>query len=155
MPRISNIELFEAADKYTLSVRTRTSVEKLPMLITEVYSKLAKYLQELETTMADMPFVCYYNLDMQDMDVEIGFIVAKPLPAKDNIQAGVIPAGKRAVCLYRGPYSEIEPIYMEMLKWTFDKEYKTQGHVYESYYNSPEDFHESELITRIVMPIEP
>lgn len=154
MPRLTSIELLERAQMNTLGIRVRTNVEKLPELIGQSYAKMAAYLHEQQVLMADVPFVAYYNMDMQDLDVEIGFVVAKQLPAKEDMQPGVIAAGKSAFCMYKGPYQEIEPVYMDMLKWIFDNEYQTTGLVYEHYYNSPNDFPESELLTRIIMPLK-
>lgn len=154
MARITNIELLERAPMHTLSIRTRTGVEKLPEVIRTGYAQIAAYLKELDAMMADVPFVAYYNMDMEDLDVEIGFVVTKQFPGKNNIQAGMIMPGKAALCMYKGPYIDIEPVYMDILKWMFDNEYEPTGVVYEHYYNSPEDFPESELLTRIVMPIK-
>lgn len=154
MSRVTGIELLERAQKHTLVVRTRTNVEKLPEVIRTSYAQIAAYLKELDVMMADVPFVAYYNMDMEDLDVEIGFVVPRQLPGKNNIQAGIIAAGKAALCMHKGPYMDIEPVYMDILKWMFDHEYEPTGVVYEHYYNSPEDFPESELLTRIVMPIK-
>ena len=153
MPRVSNIEVLYKNEQPTLSIRTRTKVESLPMLIGESYGKMAAYLKELGEFLSDIPYVAYHNMDMQDLDVEIGFSVPKALPGKDSIKAGSIPAGKIVFCMYRGSYSEIEPAYNEMAKWIEDNGYTPVGTSYEHYYNGPE-FPESEMLTRIVMPIK-
>ena len=153
MPRISNIEILYKNEQPTLSIRTRTKVENLPMLIGESYSKMAAYLKERGEFLSDVPFVAYHNMDMHDLDVEIGFPVSKALPGKDDIKSGSIPAGKIIFCMYRGPYSELEPTYNEMAKWIEDNGYKPVGTSYEHYYNGP-GFPESEMLTMVVMPVE-
>jgi effector-binding domain-containing protein len=45
------------------------------------------------------------------------------------------------------------PVYEEMQKWMGENGYVHAGPVYEHYYNGPE-FPESELVTKIVMPVE-
>jgi len=40
MPRVSNMEVLQKNEQPTLSIRTRTQVEKLPMLIGESYAKM-------------------------------------------------------------------------------------------------------------------
>jgi len=154
MPRVSNIEILYKNEQPTLSIRTRTKVESLPMLIGEGYGKMAAYLKELGELLSDIPYVAYHNMDMQDLDVEIGFPVPKALPGRGDMKAGSIPAGKAVFCIYRGPYGEIEPTYNEMVKWIGDNGYTPVGTSYEQYYNGPE-FPESEMLTRIVMPLEP
>lgn len=152
MPRISNIEILQKNEQFTLSIRTKTQVETLPMLIGECYGKMSAYLEELGEYLEDVPFVAYHNLDMQNLDVEMGFPVSKALPGKDEIKSGVIPAGKIVFCMFRGAYSEVEPTYNEMYKWIEDNGFKATGTAYEHYYNGP-GFPESEMLTMIVMPI--
>jgi effector-binding domain-containing protein len=152
MPRITNIEILQKNEQPTLSIRKRTQVEKLPMLIGECYGKMAAYLKETDQLLADVPFVAYHNMDMQNLDVEMGFPLSQPLSGQGDIKAGCIPAGRLVFCMYRGPYSEIETTYNEMAKWIKDNGYKAIGTFYEYYYNGPE-FPESEALTMIAMPL--
>ena len=152
MPRISDIAILKKAEQPTLSIRTITKVENLPGLIGESYGKMADYLKERGEFLADVPYVAYYNMDMQRLDVEIGFPVAAPLPGKGEVKAGIIPAGKVVTCMYRGAYSEIEPVYTEMLQWIEDNNCRPTGTSYEYYYNGP-GFPENEMLTMVVMPI--
>jgi hypothetical protein len=55
-------------------------MENPPNIIGESYLKLVDYLNKLGEQPADMAFTAYYNFDMQNMDVEMGFLVSKPLP---------------------------------------------------------------------------
>lgn len=152
MPRVSNIEVLRKREQPTLFIRTRTGVERLPMLIGESYCKMAAYLEELGEHVSDVPYVAYHNMDMQDLDVEIGFPVAKALPEKGDIQAGSIPEGNVVFCMYRGAYREMASAYNDMAAWIEEHGLKPVGSVYECYYNGPE-FPESELLTMIVMPV--
>ena len=152
MPRISNFEILKKREQPTLFIRTRTKVEDLPMLIGESYGKMAAYLKELDEYLSEVPYVAYHNMDMQNLDVEIGFPVYKTLAGTGEIQAGFIPAEKVVFCMFRGAYHEMGPIYSEMLKWIEDNNYKPTGTVYEHYYNGP-GFPESEMLTMIVMPL--
>jgi len=153
MPRISSIELLKQMEQPTLTVRTRARVEDLPRLIGESYGRLAGYLAELGERLTDVPFVAYHNMDMQDLDVEIGFPVSRALPEKDGMAPGRIPAGEVVFCMYRGPYGEMAPVYGEMAQWIADNGREAEDAAYEHYYNGPE-FPESELLTKIVMPLK-
>jgi len=84
----------------------------------------------------------------------MGFPVSKPLPGKDDIKASEIPPGKIISYMYKGPYSAMEPVYNEIFKWIGEKGYQPKGVYYEYYYNSPDEVLESELLTRIVIPIK-
>src|SRR5665647_1890101 len=112
-----NIELVEQETQTVIFIRTRTSFADMPKIIGESYCKITAYLDELGEQPAGMPYAAYYNLYMQDMDVEMGFPVARQLPGKGEIKLGEIPAGKYVTCLYKGPYSQMEQAYNEIFKW--------------------------------------
>ncbi|MGI5822960.1 MAG: GyrI-like domain-containing protein [Dethiobacteria bacterium] len=152
MPRISNFEILQKAAQPALIIRTITRVEDLPALIGASYGKMSSYLKEKGEFLAYVPYVAYYNMDMQQLDVEIGFPVAHALEGRGDIQAGSIPAGKYVFCMFRGPYNEVEPVYNEMAAWIKDQGYTPSGTAYEYYYNGP-GFPESEMLTMIAMPL--
>ena len=138
----------------TLSVRTRSRVEDLPKVLGETFCTIAQYLGELGEQPAGPPFTAYYNMDMQDLDIEIGFPVSKKLSDKDNIKASEIPPGRVATCLHTGPYSEIGPAYNAISQWIQDNGYEPIGMVYEMYLNDPDQTPPQELKTQIFFPLK-
>jgi len=81
-----NCELKEQPPQPALSVRTRAAVQDLPQLFGKVYGAIMQYLGELGEQPAGMPFAAYYNMDMQNLDVEIGFPVARKFAGKGEVQ---------------------------------------------------------------------
>jgi len=73
-------ELKEQPAQPILSVRTMTSVHELPQELGRIYGAIATYLAEIGEQPSGAPFAAYYNMDMDNLDVEIGFPVARPLP---------------------------------------------------------------------------
>lgn len=153
MPKMSNIQTIKQREQPTLIIRLTTRVEELPQVIGASYGKIVAYLDEIGELMTDVPFVAYHNMDMQNLDVEMGFPVAKSYPGNGEVKPGLIPEGKIIFCMYRGPYAEMEPVYMEMSQWFEENNCQPEGISYEYYYNDPE-FPESEWLTKIVMPIK-
>lgn len=149
-----NIELKEQAAQPVLSIRKTTSVGELPQEIGKAYCSIAQHLNEIGEQPAEAPFTAYYNLDMEHLDVEMGFPVSKQLAGGGEIKAGIIPAGKYAECMYKGPYSEMVPAYDAMNRWISEKGLAATGISYEIYYNSPEEVPESELLTKIMLPVK-
>jgi len=143
-------EVKEQAAQPTLSIRTRTSVQDIPQVLGKAYGAIAQYLGELGEQPAGPPFAAYYNMDMQNLDIEIGLPVSRRFSGKDNIRASEIPSGKVATCLYTGPYSEIEPAYSALSRWIEDNRYEATGVVYEMYLNDPAQTPPQELRTQIV-----
>jgi effector-binding domain-containing protein len=143
-------ESTESKAQPVLSIRTTTSVKNLPAELGKAFTTIGSYIEELGETPTDAPFAAYYNMDMENLDVEIGFPVSKELEGRDNIKAGVIPEGNKAFYMYKGPYTKMETVYNEMSKWMQGNNLVPTGVVYEHYYNSPMEVPESELLTKIV-----
>jgi effector-binding domain-containing protein len=100
------------------------------------------------------PFVAYYNMDMQALDVEIGIPVARALPGKDTIYAGEIPAGKYATCVHTGPYDAAGAAYTALTQFVMENGYEATGVAYEVYLNDPSNTPPEGLMTQILFPLK-
>jgi len=145
-----NFEITEQNEQPVLSVRTRTAAAKLPDELGKAYNAIIAYVEETGGKVSGPAFAAYYNMDMEDLDVEMGFPVEKPVAGKGDIRQSVIPAGRQASAMYKGPYADMGPVYEAMTAWMKEKGCEPTGIVYEFYYNSPLEVPESELLTKIV-----
>ena len=137
-----------------MSVRTRSAVQDLPKLIGASYGKIMQYLASQGAAPCGTPFVAYYNLDMQDLDLEIGFPVDQPLPGSGPIQAGQMPAGEYAACLYTGPYEQMEGAYGALQEYITGLGRTPTGVAYEYYLNAPDQVPPEQLQTHILFPLQ-
>lgn len=156
MPKITHIELFEHTERPVLSIRVKTSLEKLPDLIGESFDKISDHLEEMNENMSDMPFVAYENFEemkANDLSVIIGIPVSGIISGKNEIELSKIPAGKTISCMYRGAYSEISSLYEEMRDWIYTNGYEPEGNAYEFYYNGL-DFPPCDYLTRVMIPVK-
>lgn len=142
-------EVIETQAQPTLSIRMVTSVDRLPQEIGKAYGSIITYLMQKGEQPQGPAFVAYYNMDMQKLDVEMGFPVAKEVAGNGDILATYIPAGRRATCMYKGPYKDMAATYEALTKWMNDNGHVPTGVAYEFYYNSPDEVPESELLTKI------
>lgn len=145
------MQINDAPEQPVLAIRTRTPVGALPQQIGKAYAAIAAYLDELGEAPQGAPYTAYFNMDMDDLDVEMGFPVSRALPAKGEIKPGAIPAGKQAAAMHKGPYSAMEPVYKALAEWTARQGFEPAGISYEFYCNSPMEAPEEELLTRVVL----
>ena len=68
-------------DQPVLSIQTRTSMNDLPETILQSLMKVGQYLERIGAQPSGPAFVAYYNLDLRDSSVEIGFPVQGNLVA--------------------------------------------------------------------------
>lgn len=147
------IQLQEHPARPVLAIRLHTPVGDLPEHMGRVFGEIMRYLAELHEQPAGYPFAAYYNQDMANLDVEIGFPVRKAFPDKDYIHSGEIPAGPAAVCLYTGPYTDFDAPYAALAKWMDEHGYRGTGVSYEFYLNDPATTPPQELKTQIEFPL--
>lgn len=149
-----DFEVMQKSAQPVLSMRTRTSVANLPQELGKAYNAIIKYLGEKGLNPAGPAFAAYYNLDMENLDVEMGFPVQEQIDGNSEIKSNEIPAGKQVSCMYKGPYAKMESTYNEMTEWMNENGHIPTGVCYEFYYNSPMDVPENELLTKIVFPVK-
>ncbi len=140
--------------KPAMVIRKTTAVENLPQVLGEAFTAIMNYLTKIGEYPVDAPFVTYYNLDMTQLEIDIGFPVSKPLPPEGEILPHDIPAGQYVVCLYTGPYEKMEPAYGIIMEWMNEKQYDASGIVYEFYLNGPDEVPPEKLQTRIMFELK-
>jgi effector-binding domain-containing protein len=118
-----------------------------------VFCAIPQYLDELKEIAAGPPFAMYHNMDMNDLDVEAGFPVARALPTRGEIQANTLPAGEIATCVHVGPYDQVERTYKALLSFIGEQGRVPASPPYEFYLNGPADTPAEKLLTKVVMPV--
>ena len=148
-----NCERLQQGSQPVISIKTRVPVQELPRALGSAFQTLEEYLREVGEAPVGPPYVAYTNMDMTNLEIEIGFPVTKQLPDREPVQAGEIPAGQIATCLYTGPYTAMKTAYDELTAWVNEHGYQPTGVSYEYYLNDPETTAPEDLQTRIVFPL--
>jgi effector-binding domain-containing protein len=147
------IQFEHLSAQHTAHVRVRTPVDKLPEVLGRSYGQIMGEIQAQGLQVIGPAYTAYFNMDMQDLDVEIGFIVNGAVEGQGEIKAGKFAAGKYASCIHKGPYSEMEPTYNRLTQWIESQGVKPTGIAYEQYLNGPDEVPEAELLTKILFSI--
>ena len=136
-----------------LSIRTRVPVQNLPDALGKGYMAIGQYLESLSKSPEGDPFVAYYNMNMEDLDLEMGFPVSEKVQGKGEIESREIPAGKYATCLHTGPYPDLGLAYEALTEWVKGEGYEVSGTAYEFYLNDASVTPPQELKTLLLFPI--
>lgn len=147
-------KLIDQPEQPVLSIRTTIAIREMPAVLGRAYAEIMEQITVQGEYPAGMPFVAYYNLDMQALDIEIGFPTDRRLLGKGAVQPSLIPAGPAATCEYTGPYEDMEPAYNALNVWIAERGYEPTGVCYEYYLNGPDDSPPSGYKTRIVFPLK-
>src|SRR5262245_59526448 len=144
-----NIEVAERPAQNTVVISTHSPVQDLPRVIPQTLEAVGSYLNEIGQQPSGAPVVSYHNMDMQNLDVKIGFLSPQNVPGKGTVQPVSIPAGKVASVMHTGSYAKIVEAHDALHRWLTDKGYESQGVFYEVYLNNPDDTPEDKLKTEI------
>ena len=146
-------ELVDEGARPTLVVRTRAPVERLPQVLGPAWGAVIARAGKVGAAPSDAPFVAYHDMDMQDLDLEIGFTFARPLAGAGDVHAGETPAGKAVQCLHVGPYDQLGAAYQALEAWVAEHGLQHAGPAYEFYLDDPQEVPPDQLRTREVLPV--
>lgn len=146
-------ELLDRPAQPTLVIRTRTPVQSLPQAVGQAYGAIMQHAGRLGLQPCGAPFVAYHNMDMADLEIEIGFPFDQGVTGEGHVVAGEIPGGKAAACLHVGPYDQLGAAYEALHKWMQANGHVPTGVAYEFYLNDPQATPPAELQTQVVFPL--
>jgi effector-binding domain-containing protein len=149
-----NCEVLERPAQPVMSIRTHVAVQDLPQVFGQSCGAIAQHLGKLGQQPAGAPFAAYYNMNMQNLDTEIGFPVAKAVSGNGEIQASEIPGGKVLSCVHVGPYDKLGDAYQAMQQWLDANKREATGVSYEIYLNDPTVTSPEALQTQILFPLK-
>jgi effector-binding domain-containing protein len=136
----------------SLSIRTRAAVQDLPATMGRCFGAIVTYVMSLGQQPVGPAYAGYFNMDMADLDVEIGFGLASPLPGQGEIAATWLPGGDVASVVHEGPYDGVGPAYEALTAWVQEQGRQPTGAAYEYYLNDPIQSNEPPR-TQIVFPL--
>ncbi len=143
------VEFTEIEPQLSLSIGTRSPQKDLPEVIGKSYKEIAEYINTVGAQYTGAPFVIYYNMDMNDLDIEIGFPVDKQYDGHNSIKSSEVPGGKVFKVTHIGPYSDLKQTYEQIIAYINENKIETAGYVCESYPNDPAVTPPAELKTDI------
>ncbi len=144
-------ELQNLESRPALTIRLKTRVGDIAEVFDQGYTSIAGYLESKGKEPQGPPFVLYYNMQMDNLEVEFGFPVEEGISGEGNIRSTSTPSGKAAGCLYIGPYEEAEPVYDALIKWIGDNGQEATGVAYEIYLSDPTVTPPEQLKTQVYL----
>jgi effector-binding domain-containing protein len=86
-------------------------------------------------------------------DIEVCVPIAAMIPESNEIKCYVLPGGKNAQIVHKGPYEACMPAYERLFAWLETSEFKLTGPIKESYLNDPREVAPEDILTVIHAPI--
>ena len=152
-----NIETINKEAELAAAVRyDAVDFTNMAAIMGEGYQKLWAYAAQCGKQPAGAPYCKYTNgsEDFMKFDIELGLPVSEPLPEKDGVYMSKTCEGKAITAIHKGAYKDIEKTYGSMMQHLAENNLQSTGVYYDYYLNNPADTSESELLTKVVFPIQ-
>lgn len=147
-------EIISRPAQPTVCLHTVAPVSELPRVLGEAFDLLMAHLGKHGELPAGAPFVGYCNMDMEALEIEVGFPVSRSLPAEGLIESCEIPAGDYASTVHVGPYQTIERSYTALSEFVAHQGREAAGISYEFYLNDPAITPQDQLQTQILFGLK-
>lgn len=153
MTRISKIMEKKMPKMQLLTLRrTIHFFEEYSDFVGEAVTKISQLIEKADSFPSSGPIVCFHNIDLEKLDVEIGFQVVESITGTETINEVTIPARTVVTAIDLGSYEQSDPVMEELLNWIPANGYQQAGGIYYHYLNDNER-PEAELLTEIYIPI--
>jgi effector-binding domain-containing protein len=136
----------------TLCVKTRTPVTEIGAVLGKAFGEIMSTINARGAAPIGMPYVAYRNMDMADLDVEIGFPVSKPVAGAGRVEPGTLPGGAWASTLHVGPYADVGPAWADLQAFIRAQGKTAAPTGYEFYFDGP-DTPPDRIRTRVAFPL--
>lgn len=136
MARISQISLKQEPEHYTLTVRkTIDFMMEYSDFADEVLETTSAYIKGLGVLPIGGPVTCFHNMELEELDVEMGWQIVKPIEDKGEMKCRHVLTGKVVSAIDLGPYEEQDPTLLEIFDWINEQKLEPQGPITYCYLN--------------------
>lgn len=144
------MEIRKVESVKAISKRVRCSLQEIAQAMGQAYGEIA---QKAGPTLAGAPYVIYFNEDMNDLDMELGFPTTAG-EAPEGLDLTTIPAGEVATAKHIGPYDKLEDTYVKLMSFIAEQGRDKDSWMYEWYLNDPAEVSPEELVTEVMIPLK-
>jgi effector-binding domain-containing protein len=155
-------ELRDVGAQQTVCARLTAPSGELPDVFRRLPVAVFERIRSTGAEPAGPLFARYHSFGAEQVDVEIGFPVAQPLPGVSpvaeigagEIGSSALPAGRVAFTIHRGPYDGLSDSYDRLHDWIHAAGLSEGSGPWESYVDDPGDMSDmANVRTEIVWPV--
>ncbi|QGG93987.1 GyrI-like domain-containing protein [Actinomarinicola tropica] len=138
-------------------VRRTVRMDEIRGLFDEAFGKLPGLIADAGGTITAAPFGWYHGMPSDVIDVSVGFPVEGMAPgtlaADEDVMVDERIGGRAVVAVHVGSYEALGDSYGQVMAWIEENGEVPRDDFWEEYVSDPTETSESELQTRIVVPV--
>ncbi len=148
------MKIIQKEEQPTMAVKGITTMQEIPAFLAKAYGEIAEYAENQNIQFTGAPYAMYFNMDMDNLEIEAGFPVSGSFKNGGNVNSGYLPGGKMLIETHKGTYANLSETYDKISEYAKTKGIVFETAMYEQYMNSPEDTKPEDLITEIYFYIK-
>lgn len=153
MCRISKITLKQLPETNVLSIRkTIDFFKEYSDFMENAGREILALIEGKNILPSSGPIVCFHNIELETLDVEIGYEIALPVEPEGDVTEHILPSRIVATTIDRGPYEKQDATLDELIKWIPENGFAADGGIFYHYLNDEEQ-PENEYLTEMYIPV--
>ena len=133
------IEVKDLEQRYVATIRVKTTPDKIGQTFDEVSPELHAQLAEAGVQPPNPMFAMYHAYGEDEVDMEVGFPLPKPIPTTGRVVGRELPATRAAVTWHHGSYDTIGQAFRAVDAWIEKEGLERTGPPWEVYWTSPSE----------------
>lgn len=130
-------ELLTLEEVNTAFIRRKVKMADLSKELATMLPAVMNHLQRQSVDPLGAPYTRYWSMPAEEVDIEVGFPVPRPLPVTDTIKAGKLPGGRVVSTWHVGPYHTLGESYQRAMAWMGENGLRGRGAPWEVYWTDP------------------
>jgi effector-binding domain-containing protein len=118
------------------SIRTTCKQTEISKTLAVLLPEVMAHLTAIGAKTAGPPFSRYHSFG-DDVDIEAGIPVARPIQEKGRVKNSELPAGKAVTAWHIGPYEKLSEAHQGLMGYVAEKQLKAKGGPWEVYWTDP------------------
>ena len=128
MSRISEIRIKQTYPCCTVSIRkTIDFMSEYSAFFGEAIGLIGNYLDEIALPACSPAMAVFHNMELEHLDLEVGFQIAKKVPGNEKVSCQVSEACRVVSAIDLGPYEKQNPTLTELFDLLKLRTWKCRG----------------------------
>jgi effector-binding domain-containing protein len=137
------------------SIRTKCKPSEVSATLAVLLPEVIAHVNATGGGMAGMPFSRYHGFGADEIDLEAGIPVSKPIPEKGRVKNSALPGGTTVTAWHFGPYEKLSAAHQALQAHAAANELKARGGSWEVYWTDPGMVPDpAKWRTQLFLPIE-
>jgi effector-binding domain-containing protein len=130
-------QVIEREAQAVASIRVQCKPSAISATLAELLPEVMAHINATGAKMAGAPFSRYHAFGPDELDLEAGIPVSKPITEKGRVKNSELPAGSTVTVWHIGPYEKLSGAHAGLQAYLAANKLKASGGPWEVYWTDP------------------